>query len=218
MDSVISRYAAIDDGDLMLCREFGVAYQKEMHKDRVAYDGAYFDKCAGYEGQDIACKINAGRIALVNKYVGHACEVLDVGVGSGEFIKKRPYTFGFDINEKAVAWLKSWNRWADEFSRFNAFTFWDVLEHVEIPESYFRHARQGAFLFTCLPIFKDLQSIRESRHYRPGEHLYYWTERGFVDWMDAHGFFCLERQDFEIEAGRDSILSFAFRRVSFVKV
>ena len=38
-------------------------------------------------------------------------------------------------------------------------------------------------------------------------------ELGFVAWMALHSFELLERQDFETRAGRDSILSFAFRKV-----
>ena len=58
----------------------------------------------------------------------------------------------------------------------------------------------------------DLNKIRESKHYRPGEHLLYWTEKGFVDWMFEKGFRFLEKRTFEIQAGREDILSFAFIR------
>lgn len=209
MDRFIARFASEVDGDLMLCRANGVAYQRDM-THRVAVP--YFEKCGGYEGQEIARKINAGRIALVNKYAGAFSDVLDIGVGCGEFIKHRPHTFGYDVDRNAVAWLKGWHRWSDQFAAFNALTFWDVIEHVETPDDYFRHVADGSHLFTCLPIFADLDRIRDSKHYRPGEHLYYWTERGFVDWMTLHRFRLLERQSFETQAGRDSILSFAFVR------
>ena len=58
----------------------------------------------------------------------------------------------------------------------------------------------------------SVYSIRDSKHYRPGEHLYYFTELGFAQWMARHGFELLEVSNFETKAGRDSILSFAFRR------
>ena len=215
MDHLIKRFEAVEDGDLMLCEAHGVAYQRDM-KIRVAYDSDYFDKCAGYEDQAIARVINAGRIALVNKYVGADAGVLDIGVGSGEFIKRRKNTFGYDINPAAIAWLKEIMRWTTSFVPFEAFTFWDVIEHVEEPGEYFRRIHDGGYLFASLPIFDDLTRIRESKHYRPGEHLYYWTESGFVDWMALHGFKLLERQDYETRAGRDSILSFAFQRTADV--
>lgn len=211
MDSVIARFDSKCDGDLRICKDRGVAYQRDM-SIRVAYDAAYFDKCAGYEDHEIALKINAGRIDLVNRHVGAEQRILDVGIGSGEFIKKRGNACGYDINPQALEWLKSRDLYAEDFGAFNAFSFWDVIEHIEDPKLYFRSMPVGAYLFTSLPIFADLTKIRDSRHYRPGEHLYYWTEQGFVDWMVRHRFALIERQDFEIAAGRDSILSFAFHR------
>lgn len=210
MDSFIAKMPGAADADLIICPGHGVAYQRDMSHP-VHYNGEYFDKYSHYEGTPIADAINAGRIALVDKYVGPDAGVLDVGIGSGEFIKKRPNTFGYDINPKAIAWLKETMRWA-EFATFDAFTFWDVLEHVETPDDYFRRIHPGAYLFTSLPIFDDLTRIRASKHYRPDEHLYYFTEDGFVDWMAKHRFKLLERADFETSAGREAILSFAFRR------
>jgi hypothetical protein len=212
VDKAIASLPAIEDGDLMLCPAHGVAYQRDMTQ-KVPYDAAYFDKYVGYEGQDIAVKINAGRVALVNHYVGAEAPVLDIGIGSGEFIKSRPTTFGYDVNPKAIEWLKANRRWSDGFAAFDGFTFWDVLEHVEEPAvDYFRRMHSGAFLFTSVPIFRDLSRIRESRHYRPGEHLYYFTENGLIDWLGGYGFDLHEIARFETDAGRDSILSFAFRR------
>lgn len=211
MDRFIAALPAEPDGDLMLCGADGIAYQRDMSK-LVPYDAEYFNRCAAYEDQDIARKINEGRIAIVAKWFGAIPAVCDVGIGSGEFIKKRTNTFGHDVNPVAIEWLKRNDLWAHDLGAFGAHTFWDVIEHVPVPEDYFRHVHLHGFLFTSLPIFGDLQAIRASKHYRPGEHLYYWTEQGFVAWMLQHGFRLIERQGFEIEAGRESIQSFAFKR------
>jgi len=213
MDRFIAAFPAVADGDLMLCPEHGVAYQRDQ-THLVDYGEDYFEKCRGYEGQSIAEKINAGRVALVARHFGPG-RVCDVGVGSGEFIKRRPYTFGVDVNPAAIAWLKEAGRWASDLDSFGAFTFWDVLEHVPEPESYLRHAYLHAFVFLSMPIMASLDRIRESRHYRPGEHLYYWTESGLIEWMAWHGFRCLEVANFETEAGRENIRSFAFRRFAW---
>ncbi len=213
MDRIIANWPGARDADLIVCPGHGVAYQRDM-SEQVHYNGEYFDKYIGYEDTPLANAINAGRIALVNKYVGADTPVLDIGIGSGEFIKKRPNTFGYDINPKAIDWLRENMRLATSFAPFDGFTFWDVLEHVENPNDYFRRIHDGAYLFTSLPIFPDLTQIRKSKHYRPGEHLYYFTRDGFVDWMAAHHFKFLGWDDFEIEAGREAILSFAFRRAA----
>lgn len=211
IDRVIAAMPSRIDDDLVMCLRDGVAYQRDMTVT-ARYDGDYFNKCLGYEDKDIALKINAGRIDLVNRYVGFHTRVLDVGIGSGEFIKKRPFTFGYDVNPAAETWLKKFDLWREDFEAFDAFTFWDVIEHVQCPEHYFRRIKPRSHLFTSIPIFEDLRRVRESRHYRPGEHLYYFTREGFINWMRAHKFTLLKWSDFETTAGRESILSFAFRR------
>jgi len=87
-----------------------------------------------------------------------------------------------------------------------------VIEHLPDPWVYFRHISLHAQLFCSIPLFYGLGGIRTSKHYRPNEHLYYFTEEGFRGWMEMHGFMCLDMQSFEIDAGRESIYSFAFKR------
>lgn len=211
MDSYIARLPFKDDNELAICKNAGVAYQKDMSRS-VPYNGEYFNKCLGYENQPIATKINAGRVSLVDRHVTKFINVLDVGIGSGEFIRHRAHTYGFDINPRAVEWLKDRDLWRDDFESFTAFTFWDVLEHVPDPAVYLDRIHRGSYLFACLPVFSDLGKIRESKHYRPDEHYYYWTKQGFIDWLGLYGFRLLETRDFETRAGRENILSFAFRR------
>lgn len=212
MDKLIRRFDAVADGDLMLCHARGVAYQRDMTTP-IRYDDKYFQHYADLEGKVIARKLNAGRVAMVNKYVDAEHGVLDVGVGSGEFVRARDNTWGFDINPRAIELLKRINRWTDSLAAFDAFTFWDVLEHIPEPEQkYFKKMADDCYLFTSLPIFTDLTKVRASKHYKPNEHFYYWTEQGFIDWMAQWRFRLLERSTFETEAGREGITSFAFKR------
>jgi len=185
-----------------------IARQKDLSY-RVKYDEHYFNKCLGYEDKEIALKINKARIDLVARHIQGS--VLDIGIGSGEFIKKRENTFGYDINPKAVEWLKQKGLYSELFC-FSAYTFWDVIEHIERPEDYFDKIKIKSYLFTSIPIFTDLEKIRESRHYRPGEHLYYFTKEGFISYMRVNRFRLLETNEDETLAGRDSIMSFAFKK------
>lgn len=210
MDGFISRFRKEIDDDLIQCPDNGVAYQRDMSK-RLAYDEKYFYNYVSREGTSIAKALTYGRAALVDKYLPGG-RVLDVGVGSGEFIKKRQNTFGYDVNHKAIRWLKYHNHWSDEFESFNGFTFWDVIEHVCDPNEYFKKIPYGSYVFTSLPIFKELKKVRSSKHFKPGEHLYYWTEKGFIDWMRLYGFSLLETSSFETDAGREGITSFAFKK------
>jgi hypothetical protein len=213
MDELIKRWSAVRDGDLMISRG-GLAYQTDMSfraEPGVNAEGNnYFDHYAKMDGGEIGKAIHKGRVDLVNKYAGSATPVLDIGIGSGQFIRSREHTFGMDVNPRAQKWLKSCGLAAAGLDGFKVFTFWDVLEHVDVPNNYFRQMEQGSFLFTSLPIFDDLSKVRESKHYKPGEHLYYWTAKGFVDWMAEYRFRLLETSTFESDAGRESIRSFAF--------
>lgn len=209
MDSVIAGFEAVTDDDLMLCPENGVAYQADR-SHLVAYDDAYYSKCAGYEGQEIERRITKARIEMVARH--YQGELLDIGIGSGAFIKSRPRTYGFDVNPVAIEWLKRNDLWSASVGSFAAVSFFDVIEHIPDPGQYLGTLQVGCHVFASIPVFEDLTRIRESRHYRPSEHLYYFRRQGFIDWMKAHGFLLLEWNDHESVAGRDSINSFAFKR------
>lgn len=212
MDRFIAAHAGECDGDLTLCLREGVAYQTDMAA-AVDYDAAYFDKYAAYEGTAVAAAINAARIGLVARhYAGRMC---DVGIGSGEFIKQRGAgTYGFDVNPRAIEWLRQHALYVGR-KGFAAYSFWDVLEHVETPAEYLDQVPLHGYVFISLPIFDNLRNVRASRHYRPGEHLYYFTHQGFVFWMGLHGFCLLEANTDETAAGRESIRSYAFKRAQW---
>ena len=207
MDQFLKHLEGIVDGDLVICN--GIAYQKDIKT--IDYDKDYFEKYVSYEDTEIARKINQGRVAIVNKYHFNKC--LDIGIGSGEFIKNRPNTYGFDVNPEAVRWLKRNDLFRYDYKNFACFTFWDVIEHIPSPQNIFNELPRRSFLFTSIPLFKDLKKIRESKHYRPNEHLYYFTREGFLSWMSWYGFMFLEQQEFEIDAGREDIYTFAFQKV-----
>jgi hypothetical protein len=161
-NELLAEHGLVEDGDLVLFRKHGVAVQRDMSVT-AAYDQAYFDKCAGYQGSAIAAAVNAGRARMVEHSYGCG-PLLDIGVGSGAFLLERKRTFGYDVNPVAEAWLKARGRWIepDAFAHFAAFSFWDVIEHLPDPDVYFHAIAPGAFVFASLPIFADLMRIRES--------------------------------------------------------
>lgn len=203
MDELIS--------DLLICDGYAVQADRSVS---VPYDAAYFDKCAGKDQSTIADAINECRVSLVSRHYGDG-EMLDVGIGSGEFVRRRPRTYGFDVNPVAIEWLHRNDLWSASIGTFAAVSFWDVLEHLPEPTNYLKLVAPNALVFASIPVFDDLTRIRESKHYRPNEHFWYWQEHGFCDWMAEQGFTLLESNDDETRAGRDSIQSFAFKRHSW---
>ncbi len=177
----------------------------------IPYDQVYFDRCAANDESAIADLINKCRLELVARHYG-ASGMLDVGIGAGEFIRRRPNTHGFDVNPVAIEWLKRNDLWAERLDWFGAVSFWDVLEHLPDPTIYLKHVQLHCYVFASIPVFDDLARVPESKHFRPNEHFWYWTPTGFIDWMWEQGFMLLEMNDEETRAGRDSIHSFAFKR------
>jgi len=209
MDELIKRFDCELDLDLAIVPHRGIAYQRNQ-ADLVEYGQDYFNMCLDYEDKEIALKINAGRSDFVRDFT--QMEVLDIGIGSGEFIKKFENAVGYDINPTALKWLRENDKFQPNFEKMTAFTMWDVLEHVPEPAQYFKQMQSDSYLFVSMPIFTDLTKIRESKHYRPNEHLYYFTAKGFKGYMALHGFRLIGQDDFETNAGRESIHSFAFKK------
>lgn len=216
MDRLIKHWDAELDADLKLCEKRGVAYQALITAGRVEYDEHYFAKVEAYDGTPVARAVNAGRCALVARHLQPGASVLDWGAGSGAFIRDAGaagfVAKGYDINLQAQQRLTDRGLISQDPYLFDAVTLWDTLEHMDQPEVMLRSVRKGAGLFVSVPVFQDLRKIRESKHYRPGEHLYYWTPQGLIDWLGLYGFRLLELSSHEIEAGRESIGAFAFKR------
>lgn len=216
MDRLIANFDAVEDGDLSLCESEGVAFQSEMQAARVPYDDSYFDKYASYEDTPVADALNRGRCALLARHAADGASVLDIGAGCGTFVRSAAAwgfeSRGFDVIPKTVDYLKSIKAYASNPALFEVVTFWDSLEHIDNPGELLDAVQLGAVVLVAIPIFEDLRKVRESKHYRPGEHLYYFTEAGFIRWMGLRGFRLLEISDHETAAGRESIGAFAFYR------
>ena len=215
MDSVIASLPATADGDLMLCLGAGVAYQRDRAYRSVSYDAAYLAKVDAYEDTPIARAVNAGRCALLQRHLPPGASVLDIGAGSGAFVRAAVaagfVAKGYDVIAAAAVRLRVAGLYADrDPAGYAAVTLWDTLEHMDDPGAALDAIPSLAFV--SLPVFASLSRIRESRHYRPGEHLYYFTVAGFVAWAVRHSFRLLEWSPHETDAGRDSIGAFALVR------
>ena len=210
MDPIISQYEFVPFYELCWCFKQGIMYQADMSQS-VEYGEDYFNKYVGYEQTDISFKLNHFRTKITEKYCS---SILDIGVGSGEFIKNsRIQTLGYDINPKAAEWLKEKNIFLDPYKceiETCGLCFWDSIEHIPNPGGILSLVKQKQYVFISIPIFNDLQKIKTSKHYRPNEHYYYFTENGMINYMKDSNFNLVEIDDSETKAGREDIKTFVF--------
>lgn len=175
----------------------------------MSYSGEYFAHYQKLDATQMGGLLTKARCELVDKHMPDHYAV-DVGIGGGRFVTEHGGD-GFDVCEDAVKWL------GDSFvnpyeTSVYAATCWDSLEHIPEPEKLL--AQVENWLFVSMPIYQDLGDVLQSKHYKPGEHLHYWTLPGFIAWAETQGFQVMEVNHAETELGREGITSFAFKRVA----
>lgn len=183
-------------------------------KPPMEYSGAYFAHYQKLDNTPMGAALTRARLELVGKYVAPNT-TLDIGIGGGRFVCESGGQ-GYDVSAEAEQWLKANSRWRDPYYKLTgalpAVTCWDSLEHIPQPEKLL--AQISEWLFVSMPIYNDMADVLQSKHYKPGEHLHYWTFQGFVSWCAAQGFELREVNHAETELGREGITSFAFKRVA----
>lgn len=190
---------------LLWSEEHGMGYHPRPPMD---YSGPYFAKYQALDATPMGQALTAARVAMVRRH--HQGEVVDIGIGGGRFVLEADAR-GFDVNGEAQSWLVKHDRWQDPYTAHAAaLTFWDSLEHIPDPEQIVASAEQ--WVFVSMPIYQDSRHCLKSKHFKPGEHLWFFTDWGLIGWMDRQGFDMIERNDIESTLGREEILSYAFRR------
>lgn len=186
-----------------------------LHVREAPYDRKYWEKYEGYAATPMGRAITAARVALVRRHVGPDEEVLDVGIGCGDFLDAYPGPrAGFDVNPVGIEWLTRRGLLRDPRQQdAHALTFWDVLEHIPDARAFVAAAR--AWLFCSVPIVPGEGPPRlDWKHLRRDEHCWYWTRGGLIRWMAEQGFRCVECTAAELLIGREDVETFAFQRVA----
>lgn len=188
-------------------RKFGFFPAQPENK----YDRTYFDKYVGYANTPLGVELTNRRIELVKKY-HETGEVVDIGIGCGQFIEfRKTRTFGYDVNPIAIRWLLDRGLWFDPYANeVDSITCFDSLEHIRRPKNLLEGVKR--FVFISIPIFQNAEHARQSKHYRPDEHFWYFTADGLRHWMEVQGFHLLEANEMETQLGRDGIWTFTFER------
>ena len=212
MDFVTRNFKLLAEDEDLIYYD-GIAVQKDLNHT-IEYGAEYFEKYVSYEGTPIALALNQFRVELTEKYCN---SVLDIGIGSGEFIKSSKIKiYGFDINPFGVEWLKTRKLYVNPYEEaisVDGWTFWDSLEHFQDPQNILTLVPY-CYVFISIPIFKNILEIKDNKHYRPDEHFNYFTTEGLINYMQYSGFQIIEYSDGETQVGRQSIFTFVFIRQS----
>lgn len=175
------------------------------------YGAEYFAKYQGYAETEMGKQLTEARVHLIKKHLSPDDTLIDIGIGCGQFLEAAPTTlcYGIDVNLKAIEWLRhSGKEWPCK-ELPNA-TFWDSLEHIADAPRMIERVRGHAFV--SMPIYEGIDHVLKSRHYRPDEHYWYFTDDGLVRMFDLLGFDLEERSMMETELGREDIGTYVFRR------
>jgi len=125
-------------------------------------------------------------------------KLLDVGYGNGSFVKAT-LKAGFDaygndvhhadygVREMALAGNEQWD----------VVTFFDSLEHFPDFKPVRDLARRAKWLLISFPNRpRFFPRNRDWKHYRPGEHLHYFTLCSLASLFDAHSIYtCVDLED-----------------------
>ena len=176
----------------------------------IDYEGEYWEEYEKRDATEMGRKLTESRVGTVRRHMTPALAV-DIGIGAGAFVKEAD-CLGYDINQVAIKWLQDRTIYRDPYiEKPEAITCWDSLEHIPNPTELLNCVKR--FVFMSIPIFKDGESVLKSRHYKPGEHIWYFTDSGIKWFMKEHGFKCIEQHDEETQLGRDGIMTYVFKRV-----
>ena len=197
---------------LVTLPEWGIAYYHPHIPASHIYDWGYWAEYQRRALTDIGYALNAARIKMVREYEIDSLDLIDIGIGSGAFVESYG-CWGYDINPHACGWLAARNQYLDPKAARGktSMTFWDSLEHIVDPKPLLDVVTD--YVFVSTPIYANLnQKLLGSKHYKPNEHVWYFTHYGLQQFMKAHGFTMLEHNDVESKLGRESIGSYVFKR------
>ena len=194
--------------DLVWLADAGVGYYPVRYREST-YDRRYFAKYQGYAKTELGRRLTEARVAMVRRH--YTGELVDIGIGCGQFVEAWPMARGYDVNPIGVSWLRARRRYCSPYDeRVTAVTFWDSFEHIPDPAELLANVTRFAFL--ALPIFTDLAHVLRSKHLRRDEHYLYFTHAGLARYMARLGWRVIEHNRVESELGREDIESFAFAR------
>jgi hypothetical protein len=167
----------------------------------------FFDEYHHKDVTDMGRQLVERRLALLRQYVSSREGVIDVGIGGGAFVTACFGARGLDVDPKAIEWLKERKLQATLADDPVALTFWDSFEHIDDPIALLRGFKPS-YVVMSIPLFAGREAALASKHYKPGEHIWYFTFHGLLEYMDPYR--CVHVSRMEELLGREGIATLVF--------
>ena len=133
--------------------------------------------------------------------------VLDYGSGCGWFRAYRPSKVEVDTYD-----IGPYPQTGIKHNFYSVVCFWDVLEHLPSIKEIAHILTMADFIALSVPIKPNKQPLRSWKHFKPGEHLHYFSESDLNDIFGEYSFRCLIKGYPECPPRQD-ILSVIYQRV-----
>lgn len=198
----------IENNSLIYLNDLGIGFMAHSGKEEQIYNHEYFEKYIDLARTHMGIQLNNARVAFTRKnYKGGS--VCDVGVGGLAFCTSY-VSDGYDINPFAERALKTLGLFGDPYiNNYECLTMWDVIEHIDDPRALVANSNT---IVLSTPIYDGFDHIVRSKHFKPDEHLWYFTNAGLEYFMNTLGFKIVDKSDIETVLGRDKIGSYCFKR------
>jgi len=112
--------------------------------------------------------------------------VVDIGCGNGMFVEcaKKVFksAYGFDLDGESIT--------KEELlkTEWDLIVLTDVIEHMEDIDSIFDiNWKYSMISFPETPDVSEFDELRNWRHFKPNEHLYFLKSVGVKEWMERNG-------------------------------
>ncbi len=181
-------YTPYEELGLMMCTQCGFVWEDILHPDfLIPYDEDYITKYKQFPLK----RMSELRADYLTENVPTFKSVLDYGFGTGDFLHTMYNlgykTYGAEVNPEAWQQAPRYIKPYLEGMNIDVTTFYDSLEHIPDIEEIME-TLQTKYLVISVPNFKGLDNMKNWRHYRPGEHIYYFNLNTLGKFVDKYGY------------------------------
>lgn len=198
---------------LILCDNCGHLWQENPQP--ITYGKEYLTSYVGRPTLELSWV----RLAFLWLYAQEG-RILDIGYGDGEFIKQASragfFSLGYDAHAEdiGVPVVKDLQPGV-----FDIVTMFDSFEHMpDLNEPFKAAPRMFVVTVPWLPEGVTDESIKAWRHYKPNEHLHYFTDKSLRAIFSRHGYGSVESKNIEDIIRKNpqvtpNTMTYIFRRV-----